>query len=282
VLDREVYVPLAGYVGPGFHNWPSGHIPQDNGSETASPHPVPCQKDVRRGVRRGDRGQRPTAIVDPDPKPLRRRQSRHCSRVRRPRFPQLALRPHPSRPGSETASPHPVPCQKNVRRGVRRRDRGQRPTATVDPDPKPLRRRRRRHCSRVRWPRFPQLALRPHPSRPGSETASPHPVPCQKNVRRGVRRRDRGQRPTATVDPDPKPLRRRQSRHCSRVRWPRFPQLALRPHPLRPGSETASPHPVPCEKDVRRGVRRRDRGQRPTATVDPNTKPTAQAATPPL
>ena len=27
-----------------------------------------------------------------------------------------------------------------------------------------------------------------------------------------------------------------------------------------------------CSKDVRRGVRRRDRGQRPTATKDPNTK----------
>ena len=35
---------VAGYAGPGFHNWPSGHIPQDNGSETASSHPVPCQK----------------------------------------------------------------------------------------------------------------------------------------------------------------------------------------------------------------------------------------------
>ena len=29
VLDREVYFPLAGYAGPGFHTWPSGHIPQD-------------------------------------------------------------------------------------------------------------------------------------------------------------------------------------------------------------------------------------------------------------
>ena len=47
---------VAGYVGPGFHNWPSGHIPQDNGSETASSHPAPWQKDVRRGVRRRDRG----------------------------------------------------------------------------------------------------------------------------------------------------------------------------------------------------------------------------------
>ncbi len=55
------------------------------------------------------------------------------------------------------------------------------------------------------------------------------PIP-KKDVRRGVRRRDRGQRPTATEDPNTKPLRRRQSRHCSRGRWPRFPHLALRPH----------------------------------------------------
>ena len=26
---------VAGYVGPGFHNWPSGHIPQDT-----APHPL--------------------------------------------------------------------------------------------------------------------------------------------------------------------------------------------------------------------------------------------------
>ena len=84
---------VAGDVGPGFHNWPTGHIPPDNGSESASSHPVPCQKDVRRR----DRGQRPTATEDPNTKPLRRRQSRRCSRVRWPRFPQLAFRPHPSR-----------------------------------------------------------------------------------------------------------------------------------------------------------------------------------------
>ena len=44
VLDSEVYFPLAGYDGPGFHTWPSGHIPQDNGSETASSHPAPAKK----------------------------------------------------------------------------------------------------------------------------------------------------------------------------------------------------------------------------------------------
>jgi hypothetical protein len=156
---------VAGYAGPGFHTWPAGHIPQDNGSESASSQPAPYQKDVRRGVRRRDRGQRPTATKDPNTKPLRRRRSRHCSRVRWPRFPQLAPRPHPSRHGSESASSHPVPCQKDVRRGVRRRDRGQRPTATKDPNTKQRRRRPSRHCSRVRWPRFPHLAFRPHPSR---------------------------------------------------------------------------------------------------------------------
>ena len=45
--------------------------------------------------------------------------------------------------------------------------------------------------------------------RHGSESASSHPAPCQKDVRRGVRRRDRGQRPTATKNPDPKLRRRR-------------------------------------------------------------------------
>ena len=86
---REVNFPLAGSAGPGFHTWPSGHISQDNGSETTSSHPVPCQKDVRRGVRRRD-----------------------CSRVRGPRFPHLALRPHLSRHGCETASSHPAPGKK--------------------------------------------------------------------------------------------------------------------------------------------------------------------------
>ena len=171
------------------------------------------------------------ATEDPNLKPLSKRQSRHCSRVRWPRFPHLAIRPHPSPHPSETASSHPVPCQKDVRRGVRCRDRGQRPTATEDPNTKPPRRRPSRHCSRGRWPRFPHLAPRPHPSRHRSETASSHPVPCQKDVRRGVRRRDRGQRPTATKHPNTKQQRRRRRRHCSWGRWPRFPHLACGPHP---------------------------------------------------
>ena len=44
-----------------------------------------------------------------------------------------------------------------------------------DPHTKQPRRRQRRHCSRVRWPRFPHLAPRPHPSKHGSESASTQP-----------------------------------------------------------------------------------------------------------
>jgi hypothetical protein len=63
---------------------------------------------------------------------------------------------------------------------------------------------------------------------------------CSKLVRRDVRHRHRGQRPTATADPHTKPPVRRPSRHCSRVRRPRFPHLAPRPHPSRHGHESAS------------------------------------------
>jgi hypothetical protein len=31
---------VAGYAGPGFHNWPSGHTPQDNGRESIDTNPV--------------------------------------------------------------------------------------------------------------------------------------------------------------------------------------------------------------------------------------------------
>ena len=98
-----------------------------------------------------------------------------------------------------------------LQKNVRRPDRGQRPTATVDPNTKRRRRRLRRHCSRVRWPRFLHLAIRPHPSRHVSKTTSSYPLPSQKIVRH----RDRGQRPTATVDPNTKQRRRRPSRHAT-------------------------------------------------------------------
>ena len=80
---------VAGGADPGFHIWPTGHINQDNGSESASSRPVPCQKDVRRDVRRRDRGQRPQLQKKPWPlshilqtpatNPPTRRRRRHCS-----------------------------------------------------------------------------------------------------------------------------------------------------------------------------------------------------------
>ena len=33
---------VAGYAGPGFHHWPSGHTPQDNGRESMDTNPVRC------------------------------------------------------------------------------------------------------------------------------------------------------------------------------------------------------------------------------------------------
>ena len=56
---------------------------------------------------------------------------------------------------------------------------GSAPPATENtriPHPKPPARRRRRHCSWGRWPRFPHLAPRPHPSRHGHESASTQPA----------------------------------------------------------------------------------------------------------
>ena len=71
---------------------------------------------------------------------------------------------------------------------------------------------------------------------------------AEQDVRRGVRRRDRGQRPTATKNPDTKQRRRRPSRRCSWARWSRLSHLAVRPHQSRHGYETASSHPVLRQK----------------------------------
>jgi hypothetical protein len=94
-------------------------------------------------------------------------------------------------------------------------------------------RRPSRRCSRVRWPRFPHLAVRPHPSRQWLRnrfyTSSPRlkirserrSVPRPGSATHGYRR------------PAYETATRRPSRHCSRVRWPRFPHLTVRPHPSR-------------------------------------------------
>ena len=129
-------------------------------------------------------------------------------------------------------------------------------------------------AGRVRWPRFPHLAYGPHSSRHGSETASSHPAPWQKDVRRG----DRGQRPTATKDPNTKQRRRRRRRHCSRVRWPRFPHVAFGPHPSRQWLRNRFFASGPLAK--RRSARRPGSATHGYKRSEYET--TAQAATPPL
>ena len=53
-------------------------------------------------------------------------------------------------------------------------------------------------------------------------------------------RKDHAAHATSRQTPDTKPPRGRPSRPSRRVRWPRFPHVALRPHPSKHGSETAS------------------------------------------
>ena len=158
---------------------------------------------------------------DPDPKQRRRRQSRHCSWGRWPRFPQQAHRPHPSDNGSESAFTHPVHGSK--RRSVRRS--APRPgsathgpcvsklperlalamktsqTETVwlpkDPDPKPHSGGQAATVAGDAGPGFHNW-----PSGHIPQTMAPNPLlrirsTAQKFVRPDVRRRDRGQRPTA-------------------------------------------------------------------------------------
>jgi hypothetical protein len=120
------------------------------------------------------------------------------------------------------------------------------------------------------------LALRPHPSNDRYERADPHPVARRKksSEKRSVRRTPPRSDPASLVTPGgsgvsapsdrkhPYPASettyQRQSRHCSWGRWPRFPQLALRPHPSNDSYERADPHPVARRKksSEKRSVRR--------------------------
>jgi hypothetical protein len=88
-------------------------------------------------------------------------------------------------------------------------------------------------AGRVRRPQFPHLAFGPHPSRQWLRIpffASGH-MPKGRSVRRSAPRP--GSATPATEEPNTKQRRKRQSRYCSRVRRPRFPHLAPRPHPSR-------------------------------------------------
>ena len=152
---------------------------------------------------------------NPHTKPPDRRPSRHCSRVRRPRFPHLAPRPHPSKHGSESASTQPGvdPCSKIVRRDVRRRDRGQRPQLQKKP-----------------WPL--SHILQDTDSNPLIRIPAPGLTGC--GARASYTQTDSPFEWRSSIsNPAKKPPIRRQSRHCSWGRWPRFPHLAPRPHPSR-------------------------------------------------
>ena len=92
---------VAGYAGPGFHNWPSSHILQDT-----APNPLPRSRSPLKKRSAPRPGSATHGYRNPNTKPPRRRPSRHCSRVRWPRFPHLALRPHRSNAGSKTPSSH--------------------------------------------------------------------------------------------------------------------------------------------------------------------------------
>ena len=185
-------------------------------------------------------------------------------------------RPHPSNDRYERADPHPVARRKksSEKRSVRRAPPRSDPSSLVTPGgsgvsapsdrkhPYPASettyQRQSRHCSWGRWPRFPQLALRPHPSNDRDERADSHPVARRKksSEKRSVRRTPPRSDPASLQRPGgsgvsapsyrkhPYPASettyQRQSRHCSWGRWPRFPQLALRPHPS-PATVAASP-----------------------------------------
>ena len=88
--------------------------------------------------------------------------------------------------------------------------------------------------------------------------------------------------PRLQKKPDTKRRCRRPSRHCSWARWPRLSQLACGPHPSRQWLRRRQfvSGSLPRQKDVRRGVRRCDRGQRPQLQKKPDTKPVIRSRFP--
>jgi hypothetical protein len=137
VLDRKVYFPLAGYAGPGFHTWPSGHIPQDT-----APNPLFRSRSHAKKTF-GQAFGAATGVSDPRLQKIRIRNNGAGGKAATvagyagPGFHNWPSGHIPQNNGSESASSQPAPCKKDVRPDVRRRDRGQRPTATEDPDTKP-------------------------------------------------------------------------------------------------------------------------------------------------
>jgi hypothetical protein len=141
-----------------------------------------CSKIVRRDVRRRHRGQRPQLQKTPASRIRNHQPGGAAATVAGDVGPGFHTWPPSHIPQDTDTKPllrsRAAPLLKNrsVRRSVRRP--GSAPPATENtriPHPKPPARRRRRHCSWGRWPRFPHLAPRPHPSRHRHETASTEP-----------------------------------------------------------------------------------------------------------
>ena len=133
-----------------------------------------CSKDVRRGVRRRDRGRRPQ--LQKKKKPCPQATGPRPSQCRRPRqHLQIFSHAEARRARREedwifsacSAAPRePRVCllkRRSERRSAPRP--GSATPATVDSDTQRRCSRQSRHCSWGRWPRFPHLAPRPHPSR---------------------------------------------------------------------------------------------------------------------
>ena len=107
---------VAGDAGPGFHTWPPGHILQTTDTNPLIRIPAPgltgCGARASHTQTDSPFEWR-SSISNPAKKPPTRRQSRHCSWGRWPRFSHLAPRPHPSNHRYETTDSYPVPSQQN-------------------------------------------------------------------------------------------------------------------------------------------------------------------------
>jgi hypothetical protein len=117
---------------------PHHHILQDDGCESTDSNPVPRQKDVRRDVRRRDRGQRPQLQKTPASRIRNHQSGGQAATVAGDVGPGFHTWPPGHIPQNTDTNPLPrsrpsAPAQKDVRRDVRRRDRGQRPQLQKTP-----------------------------------------------------------------------------------------------------------------------------------------------------
>ena len=172
---------------------PSGHTPQDTeASRVVADRLRDATKIVRRDVRRRDRGQRPQLQKTPASRLRNHQPGGAAATVAGDVGPGFHTWPpgHILQATDTNPLPRspPSPLLKNRSERCSAPRPGSAPPATENtriPHPKPPARRHRRHCSWGRWPRFPPLAPRPHPSRHGGEIVSSRAVsgPSKKSFR---------------------------------------------------------------------------------------------------